>query len=146
MKDYLYEQVNRVPSITDEQIAAMKHIEPVVLGSDGWYRRIPNANKIHARDCAFNWLDGTVGKGFQPGPLNQAEIITQHHSSVFFKASLAEVYAWILFYMPDSWKRVKYFCLGNGERIGTSCDFVSLCILIGGDESEWRWKDGIEPG
>ena len=132
-KQWLYELVNRVPSITNGQIAKMRHIEPVVkIPNSVFYRRIEGADKLHPRDVSCIWHRTPIGEPFTFNTLDVTEIITQHHSSIFFKPSLAEVYAWILFYMPTEWTRVRYFCLGEANRIGSSTDIMCRCEIMGG--------------
>jgi len=129
---WLYEQVHRVPEITDEEIAAMRKIQPVLRVRDSMmFRRIAGAELLHPRDVSCLWNADPIGDEFTCDCLDSTTVITQHHSSVFFKPSLAEVYAWIRFYLRDSWGMVRYFCLENPERIGGSSDFSCRCILIG---------------
>ena len=92
-KPYLFELVNRVPEITDEQIAEMRHIEPVFRVVGNIYRRIKDVDKLHPRDVSCIGMIVPVGEELAPGVLDQAEIITQHHSGTCFVPSLAEVYA-----------------------------------------------------
>lgn len=130
---WLYELVNRVPSITNDQIAKMRHIEPVVkIPNSVFYQRIEGADKLHPRDVSCIWDRKPIGDPFTFHTLDITEIITQHHGGVFFKPSLAEVYAWILLYMPTEWTRVRYFCLGEASRIGSSMDIVCHCQIMGG--------------
>lgn len=133
MRSYLYENVQRVPSITDKQIAEMRHIEPVVKSSGVMWRRILGADKIDPRNVSCVWYQEPTGDEFSFDTLNTSTIITQHHSAVFFKPSLAEVYAWIRVYMPDTWGLVKYFHLRDQFRIGASSDFGCYCEIMGGD-------------
>jgi hypothetical protein len=132
MSKYLYEAVNRVPHITDKQIAKMRHIEPVIKSEGGMYRRIKGVEKLHPRNVSFLWDAVPTGDEFTFDSLNTSTIITQHHSSVFFKPSLAEVYAWIRVYMPKEWDRVKYFHLSEANRVGGSTDIFCHCTIMGG--------------
>lgn len=133
--DWLYSKVRRVPEITDEQIAEMRHIEPVLRAPDScMYRRIKGADKLHPRDVSFIWNAEPTGGEFAFDSLNATQIITQHHSAVFFKPSLAEVYAWIRVYLGDNWRAVRFFCMGDDvSRIGGSSDMSCNCTLLGGD-------------
>lgn len=131
--DWLYEKVSRVPDITDEQIAEMRHIEPVLRSQNsGMYRRIKDVDTVDPRYQSFLWNAEPTGEEFTFDVLNQTEVITQHHSSVFFKPSLAEVYAWIRVYLGDQWNAVKYFCLHDPARVGASSDIYCFCTLLGG--------------
>jgi hypothetical protein len=133
MSDWLYDKVQRVPPISDAQIAEMRHIEPVLkIPESVMYRRIKDADLLDPRNVSFLWNAEPIGGEFTFDTLNVTEIITQHHSSVFFKPSLAEVYAWIRAYMPETWSRVLYFCLGEPTRIGGSSDFMCQCQVMGG--------------
>lgn len=135
MQDWMYDKVERVPPISDKQIKEMRHIEPVLkLPESCMYRRIANQDKLHARDVSFIWNAEPAGGEFCFDVLNSTTIITQHHSSVFFKPSLAEVYAWIRIYMPDSWRMVRFFCLklDSVKRIACSSDFMAECEVMGG--------------
>lgn len=131
--DWLYDKINRVPDISDDHIAEMRHIEAVLkMPNSVMYRRIQGIEKLDPRDVSFLWNAEPVGGEFTFHDLNRSVVITQHHSSVFFKPSLAEVYAWIRFYMPEEWRRVMYFCLREPTRIGASTDFMCECELMGG--------------
>lgn len=133
MNDWLYDKVRRVPPITDEQIMAMRRIEPVLKCPESvMYRRIHEAQSLDPRGVSFLWDAKPTGPEFTFDQLNQTEIITQHTSSVFFKPSLAEVYAWLRVFMPDTWGRVKYFCMGEPSRIGGSTDCECKCTVMGG--------------
>lgn len=131
---WLYEHVQRVPPISDEQIAKMRRIEPVVKVPEScMYRRIKGADKIHPQTESCIWNTEPHGPEFTFDTLNKTTIVTQHHSAIFFKPSLAEVYAWILVYMPKTWSLVRFFCLGDSKRIGGSTDVVCECEIMGGD-------------
>lgn len=129
---WLFESVHRVPKITDAQIEKMRHIVPVLQDEGCMYRAIRDIEKIHPRDSSFLWDAKPTGRPFTFESLNITTIITQHHSSVFFKPSLAEVYAWIRVYLREDWSRVRCFCLGEAERVGSSCDFYCKCQIMGG--------------
>lgn len=149
MSDWLYNKVRRVPEITDGQIADMRHILPVLRVPDScMYRRIKDADKVHPRDVAFTWANEPIGGEFTAHSLNTTTIITQHRSSVLFKPSLAEVYAWIRFYLRDDWQAVKFFCMGDdAERIGGSSDVACKCVLLGGEflekGDEFEFASGV---
>lgn len=131
--DWLYDKIQRVPAITDEQIAEMRHIEPVLRdGERQWFRRIKDARKLHPRDVSFLRDAEPTGDDFTFDSLNISQIITQHHSAVFFKPSLAEVYAWIRVYMPETWREVRFFCLRPAERLGGTSDLFCICDVMGG--------------
>jgi hypothetical protein len=132
MKKRLYELVNRVPDISDAEIAEMRHIEPL-LGADGMFRRIEGADSLHPRDVSFLWNASPVGDPFTFDTLDRTEIITQHKSSMFFKPSLAEVYGWIRFYMKSDWNAVRFFSLGDYYRVSGETDVICKCIIMGGD-------------
>lgn len=132
MSDYLYEHVRRVPEITDDQIAEMRHIEPV-LRIEHMYRRIKNADAIDPRDESCIWnAEPTDAEPFTVGLLDSTTIITQHRSSVFFKPSLAEVYAWIRVFVPEHWNRIRFFYLGEAQRVPHSTDCWCECELLSG--------------
>lgn len=133
MTDWMYNKVQRVPPITDEQIAEMRHIEPLLrVENSVMYRKIRNSDRLDPRNVSFLWDAKPTGGEFTFDTLNTTRIITQHHSSVWFKPSLAEVYAWIRVYMPETWREVKAFCMGEAQRIGSSCDFMCHCEIMGG--------------
>lgn len=133
MTDWLYDKVVRVPEISDSQINEMRHIEPV-LWTDGMYRRIRGVRRVDPRNVSCIWDPHPYGKPFTFDTLNMTRIVTQHCSSIFFKPSLAEVYAWIRVFMPETWMRVRYFCLGHHERIARSTDVMCQCDLMGGSK------------
>lgn len=134
MADWLFDKIQRVPEISDEQVAAMRHIEPVLrVGESCMYRGIAGIDKIDPRRTSFLWDAKPTGPEFTFHQLNMPTIITQHHSAVFFKPSLVEVYAWMLVYMPDCWWYFTHFCLGEPKRIGSSSDFVCECVVMGGE-------------
>lgn len=133
MTDYLYDKIQRVPLISDGDISEMRHIEPVLaVANTAMYQRIKDSAKLHPRNVSFLWDAEPVGDLFTFDTLDKAVILTQHESSVFFKPSLAEVYAWIRVYMPEAWENVRYFCMGNMKRIPHSSDCVCECTLMGG--------------
>ena len=128
---WLYEKVNRVPEITDDQIAEMRHIEPVLeVVRSGMYQRIRGIKHIDPRATSFLWDAQPIGEEFTADVRNQSKIITQHRSAVFFKPSLAEVYAWIRVYLGSQWDSVKFFCLHEPQRIGGSSDMWCFCTLM----------------
>ena len=130
---YLYECVNRVPKISDKQIAKMRHIQPVLKDSEtGMYRSIRGISDVDPRRESCLWNAVPTAGVFTFHQLNMATIITQHKSSVFFKPSLAEVYAWILVYFGKDWQRVTHFHIGQSERCGASSDIYSQTICMGG--------------
>lgn len=129
--EWLYDKVERVPTITDDEIDAMIHITPV-LEHNGMYREIKDIDRIDPRNHSFLWDAEPTGQEFTYEILNQTTILTQHHSSVFFKPSLAEVYAWIKIYMPNNWDKLSHFCLLDPQRVGSSCDMWCPCIIMGG--------------
>ena len=134
MSDWLYDKIKRVPAISDEQIAAMRHIEPVLASSYfGMFQKIKGISRIDPRKQSFLWDAKPIGCEFTFDRLNRSTIITQHYSSVFFKPSLAEVYSWMLVYMPDTWEHFTHFCLGEPKRIGGSSDIMCECEVMGGE-------------
>jgi hypothetical protein len=146
MSDWLYEKIQRVPAISDAQIAAMRHIEPVLRdGESGMFRRIIGIGKIDPKTTSFLWDAKPTGQEFTFHTLNISTIITQHTSSVFFKPSLAEVYAWLLVYMPETWGNVTHFCLGEAKRIGGSSDIMCECEVMGG-QMLVRGREHMFPG
>lgn len=132
MKTWIFDLIHRVPDISDDQIAEMRHIEPVLQTDGAMFQRIARASKLHPRDVSFLWNAEPEGELFTFHTLNMSTIITQHHSAVFFKPSLAEVYAWIRVYMPNTWHHVKFFCMGESKRIGASTDIMCECRVMGG--------------
>lgn len=131
--DWLFDKIQRVPKISNKQIAAMRHIEPVLQDEETrMYQRIKGIEEIDPRNVSFLWDAQPTGPLFTFQTLNIARIITQHKSSVFFKPSLAEVYAWILVYMPETWEQVTCFHISNVERISRSSDCVCQCDVMGG--------------
>lgn len=129
--NWLYDKINRVPEISDKQIEEMRHIYPV-LRTGGFVRKIKNQELIDPRNQSFLWDADPEGDEFTFDQLNSSTIITQHHSAIFFKPSLAEVYAWIRVYMPETWNMVVCFCMGEEARIGSSSDIMCHCTLMGG--------------
>jgi len=132
VSDYwLYDKHIRVPPITDEQIAEMRRIEPV-LRDVGMFRRIKDIGQVHPRKDSFLWNAEPCGGKFTFHVLNQATIITQHYSCIWFKPSLAEVYAWMRVLMPDTWHLFDFFCLEDPKRIGGGTDCTATCTVLGG--------------
>lgn len=144
--DWLYDKIQRVPKISDKQIEDMRHIEPVLrVRNSSMYQKIKGIKNQDARNVSFLWYAEPTGPEFTFDTLNQSEIITQHHSSVFFKPSLAEVYAWIRIYLPKEWCLLRYFCLEEPKRIGGSSDFSARCTVMGGTMLV-RGKEFVCPG
>lgn len=129
---YLYELVQRVPKISDKQVAKMRHIHPLFKGSNGMYRKMIGVDKLDPRSVSFLFEQNPIGEEFTFDTLNSVEVITQHNSGVFFKPSLAEVYAWIMFYLGDNWNRVRFFHMGESFGAGRSTDVICKCMLLGG--------------
>ncbi len=130
---WLFEKIKRVPSISDAQIKLMRHIEPLVkVPSSCMYRRIAGAGKIHPRNVSFLFAAEPTGDEFTFDTLNVSTIITQHHSAMFFKPSLAEVYAWIRIYLGENWREVSFFCMGEHRRIGSCTDVACDVEVMGG--------------
>jgi hypothetical protein len=135
MADWLYEQITRVPEITDAQIAEMRHILPVLaVPNSSMYQLVRGADALDPRSVSFLWDAQPEGEEFTFHILNMTTVITQHHSAVFFKPSLAEVYAWIRFYLGDNWASVSHFCMGESQRIGSCTDVMCWCELLGGPQ------------
>ena len=133
MSVWLFERVIRIPHITDSQIAEMRHIEPVLRVRDScMYQRIKGIESIHARETSFLWSAEPTGEEFTFDVLNQTQIITQHLCSIFFKPSLAEVYAWIRLHFQDNWRSVTHFCIGEPQRLGGSSDCWCQTTVMGG--------------
>lgn len=128
----LFELVRRVPEISNSDIAVMRHIEPV-LRQGYMFRRIAGISSIDPRDSSFLWDAKPTGEPFTFSILNMTVIITQHHSAVFFKPSLAEIYAWIRVYMPMTWQQVRFFCIEDNNRIDGTTDVYCKCTVMGGD-------------
>jgi len=130
---WLYECVNRVPEISDEQIAEMRHIHPVLrVGTGSMFRSIAGSENIHARNVSFLWDAAPTGGEFTFDVLNMPTIITQHKSIIFFKPSLAEVYSWILIQLGDEWRSVSHFCVGEPQRIAGSHDVFCQTVVMSG--------------
>ena len=111
----------------------MRHIEPVLQVPDScMYRRIKDATSIDPRQESCLWDAEPTGKEFTYGTLDITRVVTQHTSSIFFKPSLAEVYAWIRVFFHDRWQEVDCFCLGEATRISQSTDFICQCDVMGG--------------
>lgn len=126
-----------VPEISDEQIEEMRAIEPLLREPETcWYRRILGISKIHPRRSSFLWDAKPTGERLTFGPLNNVAIITFHTygAPALFKPSLAEVYASIRRYLPETWTAVRYFCLQSenlgSEHIIGDCHWCK-CILFG---------------
>ncbi len=130
--EYLFEMNERIPPITKDQIAEMRHIQPLLrVGETEGFRRIKNQERLHAENVSFLWDADPDGNEICFGPLDTTTIITLHKSSVFFKPSLAEVYAWIRLYFRENWAKVGFFCLENPRRINGSSDCVCDCQVMG---------------
>lgn len=132
---YLYELVNRCPPITDEKIAEMRHIVPVVRDKDTFFYRLQkNGSVVHPRNQAFNWDESSCGEEFTFDELNQATIVTQHCCPYLFKPSLDEVYAAILSSFGDEWRRVRFFELlkDTVKNFGRTTDYYAECRVFGG--------------
>ena len=109
MSDWFYDTLQRTPPITDNQIAEMRHIEPV-MKLDHMFQRIKGAAGIDPRKVSCIWdAEPIEGELFTFEELNMTLIYTQHVGNVFFKPSLAEVYAWLRFFFPKSWDQIRYF-------------------------------------
>lgn len=122
---YLYEKVVRV--------AEMRHIHPVLrVENSVMFRRINRIEDVHPRDQSFLWSADPTGDEFTFDQLNQSVVLTQHHSAVFFRPSLAEVYAWIRVYMKDDWRLVRFFWIQEFERVPGTTDVIAKCLLMGG--------------
>lgn len=138
MSKELWSEANPVyiPEISNEEIAAMRHIEPVlrVYGSD-FYRRIEGIHSIDPRGVSFLWDAKPSGEQMVFHPLNLVRIMTFHTfgAPVLFKPSLAEVYAGIRRMLPD-WSGVRFFHL-HSENMGPAnvlgdCHWC-VCDLFG---------------
>lgn len=130
--DWLYDKVMRVPEITDEQIAEMLHIRPLLHVRNEAYRLAGWDNPPDPRNSSFLWDAKPIGEDLYFHAGSVAHVITTHKSSVFFKPSLAEVYAWIRVYCPENWRLFTHFCLGEVNRIPGSTDCYAVCSLFGG--------------
>lgn len=112
-----------VPEITDEEIAEMRQIKPLLREPDScWYRRIRGIDDIDPRKTAYTWGAEPEGEAMAFGPLNKVEIITFHYYGApsLFKPSLAEVYASIKRFCPD-WKQIWYFSLKSDDLTSANC-------------------------
>lgn len=133
MPDWLYEKVRRVPEISDEQIAEMRHIEPLVKMPESiMYRRVKGVELLDPRSESCIWNAEPVGGEFSFDMLNTSTIITQHDCAYLFKPLLSEVYAWIRVYLPETWHCVSYFCLGEPTRIAGTTSYYCECEIMGG--------------
>jgi hypothetical protein len=131
--EWLYNKVNRVPSISDEDLAEMvSAIKPVIRSRGSFYQDMTWPDAPDPRHDSFLWHARPVGEEFAFHQLNQCGIITQHKSCVFFKPSLAEVFAWVRVFAGDNWRLFTHFCLESPARIGASSDFSARCTLCGG--------------
>lgn len=131
--EWLYDKVNRVPKISDEDLAEMvSAITPVIRVSHSFYQHMTWPDAPDPRHDSFLWHARPTGEEFAFHQLNECEIITQHHSCVFFKPSLAEVFAWVRLYAGENWRLFSHFCLENPARLGSSSDFYARCTLLGG--------------
>jgi hypothetical protein len=132
MMEWLFEMRRRIPPITKEQIAEMRHIQPLLRVGNGCdFQRVKDQDKLHAENVSFLWNAEPVGNEICFSQLDTTTIITQHESSVFFKPSLAEVYAWIRLHFADNWKHVGFFCVENPRRISGSSDCVCDTVVMG---------------
>ena len=127
-----------IPEISDSLVERMRsHIEPLIPDSDAGsgYRRIKDVERIDARRQSFLWDAEPCGPRLVFEPLNQLQIITFHAfgAPVFFKPSLAEVYAGILRFVPE-WERIRFFALRadnlGADNIIGSCHWCR-CSLFG---------------
>lgn len=130
--EYLFEMNERIPPITKEQIAEMRHIQPLLrVGETNEFQRIKDQERLHPENVSCLWNAEPIGNEICFSQLDTTTIITLHKSSVFFKPSLAEVYAWIRLYFRDNWSKVGFFCLENPRRIAASSDCVCDCLVMG---------------
>jgi hypothetical protein len=139
-----------VPDIYDHEIAAMRHIEPLLqVPGTAWYQRIKGIQDIHPRNVSYLWNAEPCGELMAFGPLGRVTIMSFHKfgAPVFFKPSLAEVYASILRFVPE-WKHVRFFSL-RSENLGTAnvigdCHWC-LCDLFG-EPSSTRPESEVRDG
>jgi len=131
-----------VPDIYDHEIEAMRHIEPLIREpQSNWYWRIKGIQDKHPRNVSYLWDAEPTGDRMAFGPLGKVTIMSFHKygAPVFFKPSLAEVYASIRRFVPD-WKHVRFFSLRSDdmgpEHIIGDCHWC-FCDLFG-EPSEAR--------
>lgn len=129
--NWMYDKINRVPKISNKQIEEMRHIYPTLRVDGSFVKRVKDQELIDPRNQSFLWDAVPEGDEFTFHQLNSSTIITQHHSAIFFKPSLAEVYAWIRVYMPKTWNMVTCFCMDEPARLGSSSDMMCHCTLMG---------------
>lgn len=116
---YYTTQAVLVPEISDEQIAAMRHIQPLLREPNTRkFARIKGIEAIDPRGVSFLWDAEPQREVLYFNSLDEIGIMTFHKfgAPVYFKPSLAEVYASIMRFVPD-WSRINFFCL-NSHNMG----------------------------
>lgn len=131
--------VKMIQDISDEEIAEMQHIQPLIERV-GLLWRIRGIDDIDPRRTSFLWDAEPAGVGLIPGALNSVQIMTFHKYGApsFFKPSLAEVYSAIRRFIPQ-WKEAKFFHLQDDNlsvsNIMGDYHFVR-CSVFGDDFRE----------
>lgn len=125
-----------IQDISDEEIAEMRHIQPLIK-EDGLFWRIKGIDDIDPRGVSFLSGAKPTGAGLVSGMLNSVQIMTFHKYGApsFFKPSLAEVYAAIRRFIPQ-WHDAKFFYLQDDDmgvnNIMGDYHFV-VCRVFGDD-------------
>ncbi len=125
-----------VPEISDEQIAAMRHIQPLLCeAGTRKFARIKGIESIDPRKVSFLWSAEPENEVLYFTSLNSITIMTFHKygAPVYFKPSLAEVYASIMRCVPD-WSGIHFFNLRSRnmgpQNIIGNCHWC-YCDLFG---------------
>lgn len=124
-----------VPKIRRKQVEAMRHIRPLLRIDGSVYSPIKGIDKIDPFKTSFLWNAEPEDLKYLFPFSDSIEILTFHTyaATVFFKPSLAEVYASIRRFVRD-WSHVRWFCLetSNLDRLNVIGDvhFVR-CRLFG---------------
>ena len=108
------------PTIADEQIRQMLHIQQVERhpAHDLTFRKLVNHNHVldpRKDSCEYGNTRKRAGS---------------------FLITLADMYAWMRFFYPDDWHRIKYFCIFHTTLVAKGLYNVYECILIFEEDTE----------
>lgn len=140
MTDWMFENVDLVPPITDDQIREMLMVmTPMVSVGDVFYRQIDIVG-VDCRTVSYMWSPKPFGPELIADTAAESTIPTYHTfgAPVFFKPSLAEVLGAILRFTKD-WRKVRYFSMTSdapkvfGSYHAAKCMIASeMCMIEGG--------------
>lgn len=130
MTDWMFENVDLVPPITDDEINEMLSVmKPMVSIGEGFYRQI-DIDGVNRRNVSYTWSPKPFGMELVSGTAEESTIPTYHTfgAPVFFKPSLAEVLGAILRFTKD-WRKVRYFSLTSDEPSMFGSYHTAKCMI-----------------